>query len=138
MGNQYKQLTLKERYHIEALSKLGFSARKIASEIKRGNKTVSIELKRCNCSVYCAEIANEQAQDKRRTSAKFSKSTETLKQSVRSALLLSLSPEQIAGRMKYEAVAEAVSCNTIYNLVKRERWQHLLTRKGKRYKGFSD
>ncbi|MCF1438161.1 MAG: helix-turn-helix domain-containing protein [Shewanella sp.] len=47
MGNQYKPLTLKQRYHIETLSKLGFSARKIAIEIPRGNKTIARELKRC-------------------------------------------------------------------------------------------
>ncbi len=134
MGNQYKQLTLKERYHIEAMSKLGFSARKIATKIKRGNKTVSRELSRIDDFVYCAEKANSQAESKRRLAAKLTKCSESLKQTVRSSLVLGFSPEQIAGRMRLEAVAEPVSCNTIYHLVKRESWQRLRARKGKRYK----
>jgi IS30 family transposase len=134
MDNRYKQLTLKERYHIEVLSKLGFSARKIAIKIGRGNKTVSHELTRCSDNAYSAEIANKQAEHKRRFAAKLTRCTESLKQSVYDSLILGFSPEQIAGRMIFETVLGAVSCNTIYRLVKRELWCKQLARKGKPYK----
>ena len=57
MGIQYQQLTLEERYQIEVLNDMGLSARKIATYIHRGNKTVSQELKRC-LPHYCAETAH--------------------------------------------------------------------------------
>jgi len=41
MNNQNKQLALKERYQIEGLNELGFSARAIAIKMKRGNKTIA-------------------------------------------------------------------------------------------------
>jgi IS30 family transposase len=134
MENRYKQLTLKERYHIEVLSKLGFSARKIALEIGRGNKTVSHELTSCSDDVYSAETAHKQAEHRRQFAAKKTACTSSLKQLVYNSLLLNFSPEQIAGRMIFEAVPGAVSCNTIYRLVKRELWHKQLARKGKPYK----
>ena len=62
MNNQYRQLTQAERYHIGALCKLGFTARRIANEMQRGNKTISNELKRCPNGQYCADTAHGHAE----------------------------------------------------------------------------
>ena len=134
MRNRYKQLALKERVQIETLSKLGFSARKIATELGRSNKTVSNELNRCLLEPYCPETVHQQSELRRRKAAKYNKCPSRQKEIVRSLLILGLSPEQIAGRMKMEYTANHLSCNTIYNLIKRENWSLLLARKGKSYK----
>ena len=134
MVNQYKQLTLKERYHIEAFCKLGFSARTMAGELGRSNKTISNELARCPSKAYCAEAAHQHMLECRSNAAKSSKCSTISKKTVRSLLVFGLSPEQIAGRMEAEEIANHLSCSTVYNLVKREKWQHLLARKGKAYK----
>ncbi|WP_376708484.1 helix-turn-helix domain-containing protein [Shewanella surugensis] len=55
MKNQYKQLTLKERYQIETLSKRNLSGRSIAKHLKRSNKAISNELQRCVHGHYCGE-----------------------------------------------------------------------------------
>ncbi len=41
MGTLYSQLTLSERYQIQALHELDFSARAISREPGRSNKTIS-------------------------------------------------------------------------------------------------
>ncbi len=43
-------------------------------------------------------------------------------------------PEQISGRMRKEKIENTICCSTIYNVVKREHWQRMLARKGKKYK----
>lgn len=60
MKNPYKQLTLKERYQIETLSKQNLSARNIAKHLKRGNKAISNELQRCSLGHYCGDTAHAQ------------------------------------------------------------------------------
>ncbi|MFA0788949.1 helix-turn-helix domain-containing protein [Microbulbifer echini] len=46
MGTRTNQLTLKERYQIEALHGQNYSARAIAQRLHRSNKTISRELDR--------------------------------------------------------------------------------------------
>lgn len=132
--NHYKQLTLKERYHIEIHRKEGLSAREIGLKINRSNKTISHELTHCKKDDYCAETAHRVALKIRQAANKHTKVTDKLKDTVRSALLISFTPEQIAGRMKFESLAKTVSTNTIYRLIKKEKWRHMLPRKGKIYK----
>ncbi|QUX94567.1 IS30 family transposase, partial [Marinomonas sp. CT5] len=71
MNNQYKQLTLKERYQIEGLKELGFSARTIANKLKRSNKTIARELRRCLDNKYSAEVAHTHATTTRTLARKF-------------------------------------------------------------------
>ncbi len=54
---KYKQLTLKERYHISALIKQGYKQKKIASKIGVSPSTVSRELRRNSKGRYNLEIA---------------------------------------------------------------------------------
>jgi IS30 family transposase len=134
MNNQYRQLTQAERYQIGALCKLGFTARRIANEMQRGNKTISNELKRCPNGQYCADTAHGHAEQIRKHARKHTKCSDMVKKRVESLLLVGLSPEQIAGRMRLERFSGAVSCSTIYNLVNKVCWRALLVRKGKRYR----
>jgi transposase, IS30 family len=134
MNNQYKQLTQKERYQIQTLKELGFSARKIAKTLQRSNKTISRELGFAGAKPYCAEEAESLACQKRTQAKKQTKCSQIMKDLIRSMLRIELSPEQISGRMKREAVSNPISGNTVYRLIYEEGWQHLLPRKGKRYK----
>jgi len=133
MGNPYNQLTLAERYQIQTLNELGYSARQIAVKLSRSNKTISQELKRCRPQEYCAEKADLNAIQQRQNAAKAHKRSAEAIRKTGLLLALKMSPEQIAGRMKLESAAEAISRQTIYRLVAQEQWSGLLPRKGKRY-----
>ena len=133
MANQYKQLTLRERYQIECYNSLGFSAREIAKKLNRSNKSISTDLLRCPAGNYCAETANQHAFKKRTLAVRYSKCNAENKAIIKSSLTLGWTPEQTSGRMKLEKCGDTVSCSTIYNLVKKENWCHLLARKGKVY-----
>ncbi|RYU51859.1 hypothetical protein ERW52_02065 [Aliivibrio finisterrensis] len=65
MGNQYKQLTLAERYQSEAWNSLSISAREIGKMLQRGNKSISIELLRCPIGSYGADQAHRHTFQKR-------------------------------------------------------------------------
>ena len=134
MKNPYKQLTLKERYQIETLSKQNLSARNIARHLKRGNKAISNELQRCALGHYCGGTAHAQATMNRQLAFKSKKITNKLSVLVDSLLNLGLSPEQISGRMKQENMLLTVSTNTIYRLIKSLNIATKLPRKGKPYK----
>ena len=132
MENQYKQLTLGERYQIEGFCKLNLSARKIALKLGRSNRTISNEFARC--MPYSADIAQRQALQTRSSAAKSSKCSEDIKKKVSDMLVLHLTPEQIAGRMKREKCTVIISTNTVYRIIKTSNWQHMLARKGKIYR----
>ncbi|MFT4941656.1 MAG: IS30 family transposase, partial [Paraglaciecola sp.] len=57
-----------------------------------------------------------------------------LKALTHSFLLIGLSPEQISGRMGEEKHSHKVSPTTIYSMVGRLSWKHLLAHKGKTYR----
>jgi IS30 family transposase len=57
----YKQLTQPERYQIESLCKLDYSARSIAIQLGRSNKTTSNELRRFKGRIYCAQAEHHQS-----------------------------------------------------------------------------
>jgi IS30 family transposase len=117
MNNQYKQLTLKERYQIEGLNELGFSARTIATKMERSNKTIARELRRCFTSKYCAKAAHAHASTIRMQARKFTKRSQELIDKVEGSLKLSFTPEQIAGRLAREIPTLKVCCNTDYSIV---------------------
>jgi len=134
MNNQYRQLTQIERYQIDALCKLGLTARRIANKMQRGNKTISNELKRCPDGQCCADTAQGHAEQTRKRARKHTQCGEVVQKRIESLLLVGLNPEQIAGRMRLERFSGAVSCRTIYNLVNKVCWRVLLARKGKCYR----
>ena len=54
---KYKQLTLKERYHISTLIKQGYNQKQIANEIGVSASTICRELKRNSSDKYHPELA---------------------------------------------------------------------------------
>ncbi|MFA0811751.1 helix-turn-helix domain-containing protein [Microbulbifer epialgicus] len=74
------QLTLKERYQIEALNGQNHSTRAIALQLNRSNKTISRELNPCN--PYCAESAHQQTLQRRHGAHKYAKLDFTMKMQI--------------------------------------------------------
>jgi IS30 family transposase len=134
MGTLYNQLTLDERYQIQALSKLDFSAREVGRRLDRSNKTVSTELRRCPSGAYCAKTAHQNADINKRTASKNHRRTEDVIRQIDWLLGLDLTPEQIAGRMALEGCAQSISRQSIYRYIAHKQWRHRLPRKGKRYR----
>jgi len=130
MNNLYKQLTLKESYQIEGLNELGFSARSIAIKVERRNKAIARELRRCPNREYCAEIAHTHATMIRTQARKFTKQSQELIDTVGGLLILSFTPEQIAGRLAREMPALKVCCNTVNSIVFELGWRHKWARQG--------
>ena len=133
MGTLYNQLTQIERYQIQTLHELQFSARAIAKKLDRSNKTISLELKRCHGN-YCAEMAHRLSRQKRQDASKYTQLNMTQRQNLDWLLSLDLSPEQIAGRMKLEGFDAGVSQQTLYRWIVKLNWRSRLPRKGKRYR----
>ena len=131
---QHKQLTLKERYQIEALLENKLTARAIALKLNRSNKTISIEMSRCDKGRYHAEQAHHDALNKRHNATKFTKINKQLIENIDACLTRGLSPEQIAGRAVLEKLENQVSMHTIYRLIRAKGWCSRLPRHGKRYR----
>lgn len=138
MGQQYNQLTLKERYQIQALKELSISAREIGRRLGRSNRTISSELSRLPKGEYCAELAQQNYETKVHSAAKSTKVNQKVEDIVNDALKIDFSPEQIAGRMALEHAKLAVSFQTIYRLIKRRDWRSRLPRGGKPYRPRKD
>lgn len=131
MGLHYSQLTLDERYQIQVLHKLQYSARAIARDLGRSNKTISRELKRLGDKKYSALQAEHHACHKRQRADKATRFTPWHKAQMDRMLTLNFSPEQIAGRIAQEMPQKTLSCSTLYRHVARLNWQQRLPRKGK-------
>ena len=133
MRTLYTQLTQADRYQIQTLHELQFSARAIAQNLNRSNKSISRELKRCPVR-YCAEIAHRLSQKKRQNASKYTKLNTAQRYHLDWLLSLDLSPEQITGRMQLERFDGVVSRQTLYRWIDKLNWRSLLPRKGKRYR----
>jgi transposase, IS30 family len=120
----YQQLTLDERYQLQALRKSGSSRAEIARELGRHPSTISRELRR-NSDPTCAHPYLPQRAAKwahQRRVAKSEKSRKirgALQQDIEQKLRLSWSPEQISGRLWLEKGIR-ISHETIYQHVLRD------------------
>jgi IS30 family transposase len=133
MGTLYSQLTLSERYQIQALHELDFSARAIGRELGRSNKTISRELKRLvTQEVYSATGADRDASDQRRAAPKAKRFNTWHQEQLKRLLKMGFSPEQVAGRMALESPDNTISCSTLYRHITRLNWQQRLPRRGKK------
>lgn len=133
-GKHYNQPTLDGRYHIQAFTEIGFSARQIAIELGVSNKTISRELKRCEEGAYKALVAEQEAIEKSQSESKYTKQSTTLRFNIRRLLKAGLSPEQIAGRSALETGHSIVSLQTLYRWIRAWGWRHLLVRQGRPYR----
>lgn len=116
---KYKQLTLKERYHISTLLKKGWKQKEIAESIGVHPSTISREIKR-NCDEVAKEyhyaFADTKARRQQHSKAKYSVLTYKIKTYIKSKLKEDWSPEQIAGRMKID-IDLHICHETIYRYI---------------------
>ena len=134
----YRQLTCGERYQIECLLNEGISLRGIAQRLGRHVSTLSREVGRSGAK-YSASEAQRRSDLRRKHARKADKQCAERLATVRAALEEGLSPEQIAGRLRYEGSQWQVSHEWIYQLIARDRHANgqlhrCLRRKGKRYR----
>ena len=115
---QYKQLTLGQRYQIEALVGTDLMQKEIAVRVGICKSTLSRELCRnASGGGYCAETAQALATQRRVSAAKFSKPDERHMPIIQKGLSLGWSPENISARMKVEMPDSAISHTTIYKRI---------------------
>ncbi|BDY12693.1 IS30 family transposase [Hydrogenimonas cancrithermarum] len=140
----YTQLTLKERYQIEALKKEGLSQSAIARHIGVHRSTVCRELKRNSSpgGEYIAEKAAIEARLRYQYKKKNRRMSHSHIRYIRQHLQEGWSPEQISGRMRLDGL-DPVSHETIYRYVYRDQKQGgtlylFLRHKRKKYTRRSD
>jgi IS30 family transposase len=122
MANSYNQLSRDERVLIAGFQSQGLSIRQIARQLDRAPSTISRELRR-NASPersasYDGGVAHQLADQRRRDSHRRPRlKTPQLRLYVRQKLQEGWSPEQIAGRLRFEHRAVTVSHEAIYQWI---------------------
>jgi len=134
-------LTEVQRNTIFSMQQAGCSRRMICQAIGKDKSVLSRELRR-NCDkrtgAYSPELAQRKYEKRQKEKPKFIHFTDVIKQFVIIHLRSDFSPEQIAGRAKYESL-ECVSHETIYRFVWEDKkqggnlYKHLRN-KGRRYR----
>ena len=113
------QLTLKQRYQIQACLELKMSQTYIADHIGKHKSVISRELRR-NCDsrngLYKADLADKKATERHKSKPKKIYFTNEIKTYVDKHLSKGFSPEQIVGRSELEGI-NCVSIERIYQHV---------------------
>jgi IS30 family transposase len=142
MGQRYEQLSLDDRCEIARLQADGRSVRQIAAALDRPPSTISRELNRNSGRQvgYKPAYAQEQTKARRWKGSRLEREA-GLRQAVLDRLAQSWSPEQIAGRLAFEAGRRVISYESIYRFIytqiarhKDYRWRRCLPR-GKSKRG---
>jgi IS30 family transposase len=125
----YQQLTLDERYQIQALRKQQMSAAEISRRLGRHRSTITRELERNSTQLratpgevcfYAATQAQQRAATRRTCKGRGQRRiTGALQQSVEQKLRLAWSPQQVSGRLWLEQGIR-LSHETIYQHVLRD------------------
>src|SRR5581483_7343340 len=115
MGRRYDQLSLEDRCDIARLQANGHSVREIAAALHRSPSTVSRELKRNTGRQigYRPSYAQAQTRSRRWKGSRLEREP-ALRQAVLERLAQRWSPEQVAGRLAYEAGDRVISYESIY------------------------
>lgn len=115
---KYKQLTMKERYQIEALIKEGLSQRKVALNIGVHYSTVSREIKRNSLDngEYQAHNATISTRLRYQYKSKNRRVTKKHIEYISKHLKYGWSPEQISGRMRVDTNM-SISHESIYKYI---------------------
>lgn len=135
----YYQLTMIQRYQIEALNKEGISKRNIANSLGVHRSTIYREFKRNSINkVYKAEYAQINTRIKYQKKKKNLKYTKSHKLYIIKHLKEGWSPEQISGRMSVDGMVR-LSTETIYRYIYRwirkgEKLEIYLRHKHRKYK----
>jgi IS30 family transposase len=137
---KYKQLTLKERYHICTLLQRGYKQKKIAEHLGVHPSTISREIQRNSDAVtqrYSYSFAQSKSQRRQQAKEKYTVFTSKIKTYIKKHLKKDWSPEQIAGRMKLDT-GLSICHETIYRYIYNNKYrggrlyQHL-RHKNKKY-----
>ncbi len=137
-NKQYQQLTLPQRYQIQAQLQADKKQKEIAEVIGVNPGTVSRELrKNSKCDPYCPDTAHEKAMNRRKTAKKAMKRHADHEHCIEEALKKGTSPECLAKRMKRECSKEKqLSHTTSYTRIEDNKqqggdWHKMLLRYGK-------
>lgn len=137
---KYKQLTLKERYHISTLLKRGWKQKEIASSIGVHPSTICREIQRNKDVItqeYSYDFAHTVASKRQRSKSKYTVLTSKIKTYIKTKLKEDWSPEQIAGRMKMDTgftiCHETIYRYIYYNKSRGGRLYTYLRHKNKKY-----
>lgn len=134
----YQQLTLKQRFRIESLLEINWLQGDIANHIEVDPGTVSREISRNGGNKYDAREAHAKANQRRKRGKNESKkllTDEFVFKYTEEKLKLYWSPEQIAGRLRYDW--GVIICHeTIYRFICEERveWKKYLRQKKGKYR----
>lgn len=135
----YTQLTLVQRYQIQALLEQQFSVSEIAKRLGRHRSTIYRELARNGASeCYDAARAQTQAEQRRVAATKHSKRAAWVEEAIEHGLLMGWSLKQLAARISVEKRPDQrISVPTLYRRVAEQRqeggqWYKRLPRYGKR------
>ena len=148
MGRCYDQLSLEERCEVAELRRAGRSIRQIAAAVDRQPSTISRELKRNagsgpRAGPYRPTYAQEQTAARRWSGSRLDRNAQ-LREQVLGRLAQGWSPEEVVGRLRFEAGHTVIGCETIYRFIyaqlKRTNdfsWRRYLprakSRRGRRY-----
>lgn len=123
MTKKYNQLTLEQRYKIEALINAGLSQTSIANQIGVHKSTICRELKRNipkrgqGAKIYVAVKANAKTQLRHKSKNKYKRFNNVLKkQMVKWMTQKRYSPELVSAQWEKDAIA-GVSHETIYKFI---------------------
>jgi len=143
---KYKQLTLKERYHISTLLERGYKQKEIAEHIGVHPSTVSREIRRNwdeQSDRYEYSTAHFNTRQRHQFKPKHTAIDQTVENYIRTKLRAGWSPEQIAGRMKHDGIG-TISHETIYQFIYRNKackgrlYKHLRHKNKKYHKRSND
>jgi len=124
MGQGYKHFSLEDRCEIARLQAEGRSLRQIAAALDRQPSSISRELSRNTAAkAYKPVLAEQKARARRWTGSRLERQTE-LRNTVLKGLGNGLSPEQVAGRLAYEAGHPVISHETIYRFIYAQITRH--------------
>ena len=134
----YAQLTLKQRFKIESFLEIRWSQKDIATHIGVDPGTVSREISKNGGSAYDARKAHAKALKRRKSDKRNTKKLFTdvfIHTYVFEKLRLYWSPEQIAGRLRYDW-GVMICHETIYQFIYQEKpeWKTYLRQKKGKYR----
>ena len=123
---RYRHLSYEERVIVGQLKRKGYSVRKIAKEVGRNPSTISRELRRNeqfkNTKWWYAHFAQLKANGRRKRSyRRIRLRTKENQIYIEQKLKEGWSPQQIAGRMKWEGWKDRVSHEAIYQWIHSKR-----------------
>lgn len=117
---RYKQLSIEEREFIQLAIWEKKSVRQIAKELSRNASTISREIGKniSGCNIYTPRAAHQRALAKRKSRGRKDrlKSSE-IREYVTTRLTERWSPEQIAGRIKFDHPGLSISHEAIYQYI---------------------